>query len=561
MKIIRFVGIVVILGLFPYSCAKKGTPTGGAKDSIPPVLVNASPKQNTLFFDKNEITLTFDEYIKLEDLSKQLIISPPLESDKYDVEPKTTISKKIVIELLDSLAPETTYTFNFGESVVDNNEGNVLPFFSYTLSTGSTIDSLTLRGKVLDAFDAETDPYISLQLYPVDSAYTDSTVYKQAPLYVSSTLDSTLYRFQNLKAGTYEIIALRDAASNYFFDQNTDKIGFYDRYITLPQDSLIDLKIFKEITNFSWVRPYFVNDHHIGLPYYGEYSNQEMKMISEVPETFESLITKNPETDTLNYWFKGAALDSLKFEYALADSLRTTTVKFNKPVADSLVVTAITGRSLNLRDTFQLKSNLPIVAVNPQKIAIENIDSTAVPFTTSINSNYDKVALIFDIAPSDKYQIKLLPEALVDFFDNTHDTLSFETSTKKIEDYGTIIIQLEYLDNTPYILEVVNRDKVVRKVSDTNGQQRFTFDLLPPGNYTLRFIVDANGNQQWDTGNYLKKVQAEEVLYFPTPIELRANWDINEVINVAQIRRDLQETATASATLEANPNSTSQEEL
>ena len=475
--------------------------------------------------------------------------------------PKPPFQKKIVIELLDSLVPETTYTFNFGESVVDNNEGNVLPFFSYTLSTGSTIDSLTLRGKVLDAFDAETDPYISLQLYPVDSAYTDSTVYKQAPLYVSSTLDSTLYRFQNLKAGTYEIIALRDAASNYFFDQNTDKIGFYDRYITLPQDSVIDLKIFKEITNFSWARPYFVNDHHIGLSYYGEYSNQEMKMISEVPETFESLITKNPETDTLNYWFKGATLDSLKFEYALADSLRITTVKFNKPVADSLVVTAITGRSLNLRDTFQLKSNLPIVAVNPQKIAIENIDSTAVPFTTSINSNYDKVALIFDIAPSDKYQIKLLPEALVDFFDNTHDTLSFETSTKKIEDYGTIIIQLEYLNNTPYILEVVNRDNVVRKVSDTNGQQRFTFDLLPPGNYTLRFIVDANGNQQWDTGNYLKKAQAEEVLYFSTPIELRANWDINEVINVAQIRRDLQETATASATLEANPNSTSQEEL
>ena len=87
-----------------------------------------------------------------------------------------------------------------------------------------------------------------------------------------------------------------------------------------------------------------MNDHHIGLPYYGEYSNQEMKMISEVPETFESLITKNPETDTLNYWFKGATLDSLKFEYALADSLRTTTVKFNKPVADSLLVTAITGR-------------------------------------------------------------------------------------------------------------------------------------------------------------------------------------------------------------------------
>ena len=118
------------------------------------------------------------------------------------------------------------------------------------------------------------------------------------------------------------------------------------------------------------------------------------------------------------------------------------------------------------------------------------------PFTTSINSNYDKVDLIFDIAPSDKYLIKLLPEALVDFFDNTHDTLSFETSTKKIEDHGTIIIRLEYLDNTPYILEVVNRDNVVRKVRIPMGNN--SLPLTCPRNYTLRFIVDANGNQQWD---------------------------------------------------------------
>ena len=554
MKIIRTVGLVLILALLPYRCAKKGTPTGGPKDTIPPVLVNASPKQNTIFFDKDEITLTFDEYIKLEQLSKQLIISPPLASSQYDVEPKTTIAKKIVIQLKDSLAPETTYTFNFGESIVDNNESNVLPFFSYTLSTGSTIDSLTIRGRVKDAFEAETDPYISLQLYPIDSTYNDSTLYTQPPLYVASTLDSTLFRFQNLKAGTYEIIAIRDAGSNYFFDQNTDKIGFLEQPITLPQDSVLDLTIFKEITNFSWARPFFINEHHIALPYYGKYANQEMKMISSVPEGFETLINKSRETDTLNYWFKGAALDSLKFEYPLADSLRVTTVKFNKPIADSLVISAITKNSIDLIDTFKLKTNLPIVAVNPEKISIENIDSLPVPFKTSVDPNYDRVSLIFDINPNDKYTIKLLPEALFDFFESTNDTLSFTASSKNIEDYGTIIIQLEFTDGAPYILEVLNRNgATVRRVDGIEGQERFSFELLPPGIYNLRFIVDANGNKKWDTGNYLLKKQPEEVLYYPTPIELRANWDINEVFNVAQIRLGPPETATASSSLEADP--------
>ncbi len=124
------VSVLLLLVLSSIGCAKRGTPTGGAKDSIPPVLLNASPKQNTIFFDAEKITLTFDEYIKLNDINKQLIISPPLASQAYKVDPQTSIAKKIEIQLLDSLAPNTTYTFNFGESITDNNEGNILPFLT-----------------------------------------------------------------------------------------------------------------------------------------------------------------------------------------------------------------------------------------------------------------------------------------------------------------------------------------------------------------------------------------------------------------------------------------------
>ena len=187
-----------LIMVFLTQCARKSIPTGGLKDTLPPIMINASPKMNTVFFDKEKIIITFDEFIKLKDISKQLIISPPLELDKYKVKPQGTVAKKIQIQLLDSLKKETTYTFNFGESIVDNNEDNPLPFFRYALSTGPIIDSLEIRGKVTDAYERITEPYTSIHLYPVDSTYSDSTIFLKKPFYVTSTLDSVIYNFKNL---------------------------------------------------------------------------------------------------------------------------------------------------------------------------------------------------------------------------------------------------------------------------------------------------------------------------------------------------------------------------
>ena len=244
---------ILLLGgllLTTVQCAKRASPTGGPRDSLPPVLINASPKLNTVFFDKEEFNLTFDEYVTLKDISKQLIISPPLSSSQYKVYPVTGASKKVTLKLLDSLLDNTTYTFNFGESIIDFNESNPSSYLTYTLSTGATIDSLYIKGRVTDAFERETERYISLQLYPVDSIYKDSVIFTEKPLYVTSTLDTTIFRFQNLRAGKYAIIALEDKAGNYFFDQNIDKIGFVDRLIELPQDSLLDFRLFQEKANF-----------------------------------------------------------------------------------------------------------------------------------------------------------------------------------------------------------------------------------------------------------------------------------------------------------------------
>lgn len=550
-------GTLLLLGfilLNTFQCAKRASPTGGSKDSIPPILINASPKMNTTFFDKEEIKLTFDEYITLKNVSKQLIISPPLNSDQYKVYPTTGASKKVTIKLLDTLLENTTYTFNFGEGIVDFNESNPSPYLSYTLSTGATIDSLYIRGRITDAFEQKTNPFISLQLYPVDTAYNDSTIYTKKPLYVSSTLDTTIYRFQNLRAGKYALIALEDVAGNYFFDQSSDKIGYIDQLIELPQDSVIDLRIFKERTNFIWDKPNFINDHHIALAYYGERKDKPFKMVSDVPESFESLVNKSRTTDTLNYWFKGATLDSLKFEIEIQDTLRTKTVFFKDPIEDSLVIKKLTSGSLKLKNKLELESNLPITEVNSDKLIVTNKDTIQIPSFLKIEDNYDRVTVDFEVSPNDVYQIKLLPDALKDFWGQTHDTLVFKTSTKKIEDYGNIYLRVQHQTPYPYIIELLNNKKVVRRYDSPVEGNNYTFELLDSGKYTIRLIEDPNENKQWDTGDYLKKILPEKVIYYWKEIDLRANWDMNETFNTSQNYPDLPESATSSGVLEASDN-------
>ena len=555
MKFVLNIIIAVFL-LSTIQCAKRASPTGGPKDSIPPVLINASPKLNTTYFNKDEFNLYFDEYVELKDITKQLIISPPLNSSQYKVYPVTGASKKVTLKLLDSLLDNTTYTFNFGESIVDFNESNPSSYLTYTLSTGATIDSLYIRGRITDAFERETERFISLQLYPVDSIIADTMIYSQKPLYVTSTLDTTIYRFQNLRAGKYAIIALEDKAGNYFFDQNMDKIGYKEQLIELPKDSIIDLRLFKERTNFFWDKPYFVNDHHIVLSYYGDREEEPFKMISDVPDNFESLVTQSRETDSLNYWFKGAELDSLQFEFNIKDSLQIKTVQFKNPIPDSLLIDKSTKGSLRIQDKYEIKSNLPIVEVNSEQLIVTNVDTIQIPASLKIEENYDRITVDFEVIPNDRYEITLLPKALIDFWGNTNDTLVYRTSTKKIEDYGNIFLRVKHESPHSYIIELLKNDEVVRRYDTPAEGNNFRFELLDPGKYSVRLIEDANKNKQWDTGSYLDKIQPEKVIYYWKEIDLRANWDMNEIFNTNQNYQDLPETQTVSDVFEVRDNLT-----
>ena len=516
-----------------FQCARRSLPTGGFKDTLPPNIVNTSPKMNTVFFDKEKITITFDEYIKLVDLNKQLIISPPLEPNKYKVKPQGTVSKKIQIELLDSLLENTTYTFNFGESIIDNNEGNLLPFFNYAISTGAIIDSLEIRGKITDSYERITDSYTSVYLYPIDSTYTDSTIFLKKPFYATSTLDSTAYNFRNLRPDKYQIVAIKDISGNYIFDQSVDKIGFIEEPITLPGDSVINFRIFKEVPNLYWSRPFFINKNKIGFGYFGKPEPSAIKVQSKVPRNFRYIINKDRKTDTLNFWFRGSMIDSIKFGIKEKDTTKTYTIQIKDIKPDSLVISSITKNSIELIDSFKIKSSLPIVKVNMDLINIVGLDSLEVQFEAFLDKNYDELALTFDALPNDNYKIEFLPDAMVDFWGQTHDTLRYSVKTRPISDYGNLYLQILREDKSPFILELVDlKGKVLRRYDKINDSDYYEFKYLLPGKYLFRYIRDKNGNKKWDTGNYLKKIQPEIVYYSTDTIDLRANWDINQQLRI-----------------------------
>ena len=517
-------------------CAKRGNPTGGPIDSLPPVLVNANPKLNTTNFDSEEIRLTFDEFVKLDKVQDQLIISPPLEKNAYEIKPLTGVTKKVFLKFIDSLDINTTYTINFGNSIKDNNEGNTLTFFNYTFSTGETIDSLYVKGNISDAYNIETDEYVSIHLYRIDSTLNDSIIFIKQPTYVSNSLDSTSYKFQNLKEGKYLIIAMKDVDNNYFFDPFYDKIGFIDSLITLPKDSIIDFKLFKEETDLIWDKPHFINSEKIGFGYYGKLDLKKIEINSVIPDSIDYTYTKEVMSDTIYLWLSNNSFDSLNFNLIEKDTTKLSTIKFDRKrdtLIDSLNVSAKTVNVIHLKESFKLSSNIPIKKIEDSLISVRDIDSILVPFVSSVNDNLDEIDIKFEVSPSDNYRILILPNAIKDIKGVTNDTLQFNLTSQSLEDYGNIFLDVIRNTQSKFILHLINSNgDIVREYDNVDQNITYNFEYIRPGEYSFRLIEDLNKNNIWDTGNYLKRVKPEPVYYFPSELEVRANWDLNETFDL-----------------------------
>lgn len=515
-------------------CAKRGSPTGGEKDLTGPVLIKAFPTNLSVEFRGQKFKLLFDEYVQLKDVQTQLVVSPPL---KYipEIKPINRASKVLEITLKDTLKENTTYAFNFGQSIVDFNEGNPNNFLSYVFSTGNYIDSLQMAGIVDDALSTTVDRFISVMLYKVDSTYSDSIVFKTPPNYITNTLDSlVVFRLKNLSAGTYAMVALKDENNNTLFDQSQEKIGFLDRFIEIPKDSFIGLKMFKEIPNYRILSPKLEAANKITFGFYGLEKDIEILPLSPLAEAVETQVLKERGKDSLNFWFTPIGADSLQFKVRHLPTSRmdTFTVKMRKIKADSMQINQEKRINTPFSRPYYIEVNTPIKRLNPEKIIITNKDTLRVPFKSFIDTLNNKMGLTFKIETKEQFRIQLFPGAITDLFQNVNDTISYALTTKPLEAYGTLRLKLKSTSNTQMIVQVTNEKEEVLRTQIGPSSKEFYFQHLEPNIYKIRVIYDTNKNGIWDTGNYLKKQQPEIVSYFPELLQIRANWEFKETFNL-----------------------------
>ena len=289
---------------------------------------------------------------------------------------------------------------------------------------------------------------------------------------MGNTLDSIYFNLQSLAPGKYEFIAIKDVGKNYLFDQFVDLIGFFEEPIELPQDSLKFPVLFKEVTDFKWGRPRFVNEHHLEFSYFGDVSDKKIVFTEDFKQNGKGFFTRDREKDTLHYWFQPQEeLDSIVIGLEEKDSMRPVVIKPFQQELDSLLLDILPKNMnvLHFLDTLKINSNLPITEVNDEYIQIFDIDTLAVPFTSSIDPNKDKVYLDFEKVQNDKYRIQILPNAIKDFLGATNDTIIHTVRTQAVENYGTLLLTVERKDETiPYFFQLIDANgNIIRQISQT----------------------------------------------------------------------------------------------
>lgn len=522
----NFLTLIVLIFIFQ-SCARVGRPTGGQKDKLPPISISATPDFESVNFKSEKIKISFNEYIKFKDLNKQLVISPPMTIAPI-ITPIGYPSKNIVIELKDSLKQNTTYTFNFGNSIIDNTEGNQLKRFKYLFSTGDFIDSLQVTGEVQDAYLQKVNSNISVMLYTADSSFYDSIIYHKKPNYITNTLDSIGFTISNIKNGMYYIYALEDLNNNMLFNPKDEKIAFQEKAFHVLSDSIFQLKLFSEIPDFKIKSIFQESKNHLIIGYEGKLEAIIKELKDKVNNSIDFISYKDKETDSIHVWYKGIDRDSIFLKIKKQDTIITKSIRLRSKEVDSIQVSSNIKHTLHYNDSLFLVSKTPLSKVETQLIKLVTHDTIDVGFKVIKESFFDRFLIDFNKEEDAEYQLIILPNAITDFLGHTNDSIQFKFKTKKKNYYGDITFSCVTEKETQLIVELLTEKGKLLKTKILDDSKKVIFNFLKPGKYKIRVIFDENVNNIWDTGNLLKKVQPERIIYFPKTIEVRSKWSISE---------------------------------
>lgn len=585
--ILNGISLLLLLAI-TFSCANIGNPNGGPYDETPPKFIGSTPLPNQTKYTGKKIEIIFDELIQLENPSENVIITPP----QKELPIVRAQGRKVIVELLDDLEEDLTYTIDFASSIADNNEKNVLENFSFAFSTGETIDSLEVSGYVLDAHTLEPVKGMTVGIHEnlADSAFQTLPFTR-----TSRTNDRGRFIIRNIREGTYKLYALYDVNRDYMFDQAGEAIAFMDSTIiptfefATRQDTLWkDTLTIDTIKTVPYTR--FLPDD-LTLRLFNEefYRQRRLRPVRDAQENFRLnfnapldeapvitpinfepadsswYLTQHAERDTtFLYWITDSLIwkkDSLEFSitYEMLDSLNVTylqtdtlTAAYKKPPEDKkkkkkkkgepepinfLGFTSNASSSMNVFDTLTITLTEPAPNITKELFLFEQKVDTlwnSVEFTFEPDTlNPLKYYIHKPYRYGDQYRISVDSAAVVSYYGKWNDKLQSEIKIKGRDEYGFLFIETIGCETNAYV-ELLNKSgDPVRKAEVKDGGA--LFNNLIPDTYYARIILDTNGNGKWDTGNYIEKRQPEMVYYCPVHFEITKNWESEEVWRIDEL--------------------------
>ncbi|WBX99331.1 Ig-like domain-containing protein [Chryseobacterium gambrini] len=562
MKRILF---LLVFAFLLQSCARVGSPIGGAKDSLAPKFLSSNIDSSRVNVprDIKQLRIDFDEYITLKDINKNLNISPPIKNITRIV-PSNIANKFILIQWKDTLQANTTYNFNFGNSIADNNEANILRYYNFAFSTGDKLDDLYVSGDVRDALSIKkaSENKFVVGLYQVK----DTINYKQKPYYITKVDDDGYFELNYLAAGKYKIIAFEDENGNSIYDPGKEKVGFQkDPVVVEKSVSGLNLKLYPSKKPVKYLEMKEASGGVL-MTFEGKPDEVTVKPLNEKIKEYK--VTHAPKSDSVRIWFDAVKSDvgqatneNLKFGYNAGvgkkDSLYNASLFYRYNAKNAMDINSDNGGAmLPPKEDFKILSNYYVDKINTDKwiFRVAGDSLNTVPFTAKISEkNPYQILVKADFISGKKYQLTIPKETVSSFFAKNYQSKRFDFEVDKVENFGSLKFILQNAPTSSYWLQLLdNSDKVLFQ-KYTKGSE-VKFDILKPGEYIVRILADNNENGFWDEADFQNETFAEDsYIYYKTAI-VRPLWDSNENWDLKDTRvLDPSKISTPKAELKSQP--------
>lgn len=581
---------IIIAAAVMYSCANIGNPSGGPIDKTPPIFMRSNPTPNAVNVKDRKIEIFFDEIVTLKDPSTKIIVSPA----QTEMPRMSALGRKVTVELVDSLLPNTTYTIDFSNSIQDNNEGNAIDNFAFAFSTGSVIDSMRVSGYVLDSRTLEPMQSVVVGL---QSNLADSAFHKEKLQRVALTNDRGQFTIRNVSPGSYHIFALTDLDRDYKFGNPTEDIAFLDSIIvpSIGSREAADT-VYNDLNEIDTImratRPaYFPNDILLSMfnedrksQYLANNLRVDSTRISltfaaasdtlpslsivgrnDVPDQWYTL-ERSQTNDTLTYWIRPPHLVSadtlmvattyLRTDTASNLSWGTDTLKFTfqrqkakkkkkNEETDSLEqirfmeLHPLANGTQEVYAPLLLQTGTPIERYSREAFHLQRkLQNDTIFYPAEIKSialrdstlNRRDLMLKVDWEPGAAYTLAVDSLAMTDIYGLQTKPLKVDFNVRKMEEYGNIVFNIPAVRDSAIVELLDGTEKIVLRAPVKNHRAEL-LNLLP-GKYYARLFIDRNGNGKYDTGNYDMHLQPEETVYYPGAINLKKNWDVEQTWDI-----------------------------